>query len=60
MTTEIETHERNRELNQFAMALYRNIEEVHMAVLGITQYKLVPAPEFPGTTRYISALQEMS
>ena len=30
-----------------------------MAVFDITQYELVPAPEFPGTVRYKSALQEM-
>ena len=30
-----------------------------MAVLDITHYELVPAPEFPGTGRYISELQEM-
>ena len=30
-----------------------------MAVLDIIQYELIPAPEFPHTTRYISALQEM-
>ena len=41
------------------MALSRSIEEIHMAVLDITQYELVPAPEFPGITRYISALREM-
>ena len=30
-----------------------------MAVLIITQYEMVPAPEFPQTTRYISALLQM-
>ena len=30
-----------------------------MAVLNITQYEMVPAPEFPQTARYISALHEM-
>ena len=30
-----------------------------MVVSDIIQYKLVPAPEFPDTARYISALQEM-
>ena len=29
-----------------------------MAVLGITQYELVPVPEFPGTVRYISPLRD--
>ena len=29
------------------MALSRNVEEIHMAVLlGLAQYKLVPNPEF--------------
>ena len=42
-----------------AMALSRNIEEVHMAVLNICQYEVVPIPEFPGTARYISASQGM-
>ena len=41
------------------MALSRIIEEIHMAVLDIAQYELVPAPEFPGTTRYIPAVQGM-
>ena len=37
------------------MDLFRNIEEIHTAVLDITRYELVPTPEFPGTARYISA-----
>ena len=36
------------------MALSRDIEEINIAVLDITQYELVPAPEFPGTARYTS------
>ena len=35
------------------IALSRNIEKIHMAVLDITQYELVPATEFPGNTHYI-------
>ena len=35
------------------MALSRTIGEIHMALLDITQYELVPAPEFPVTARYI-------
>ena len=38
------------------IALSRNIEEIHMAVLGITEYELVTVPEFPRTVRYISPL----
>ena len=30
-----------------------------MAVLVITEYELIPVPEFPGTARCISALQEI-
>ena len=41
------------------MALSRNSEEIHMAVLDIMQYELGPAPEFPGMARYISLLQEI-
>ena len=39
------------------MALYRNKEEIHMAVSDITQYELVPAPEFPGTGGFILLLK---
>ena len=38
-----------------AMALSQNIEGMHMVVLGITKYELVPATEFHGTARYIWA-----
>ena len=39
--------------------IFWNIKEIHMAVLNIMQYELVPAPEFPGTAHFISASQEM-
>ena len=42
-----------------AMALSQNIKEIYIAVLDIAQFELVLVPEFPGTTRYIWALQEM-
>ena len=32
-----------------AMSRSRHIEDLHIAVFNITQYELVPAPEFPGT-----------
>ena len=41
------------------MALSWNVENIHKAVLDITYYELVPAPEFLITACYISAFQEM-
>ena len=41
------------------MTLSRNIKEIHMAVLDISQYELVPAPQFLGTARHMWALQEI-
>ena len=43
-----------RRLISSVMTLSRNIVEIFVAVLlGITQYELVPAPGFPGTSRCI-------
>ena len=33
-----------------------HIEEIHMAVLGITQHELVSSPEFPCTARHIACI----
>ena len=52
------TTETGNQVNS-ATALSGNIEEIHMAVLGITRSELCSAPECPGTARLISALQEM-
>ena len=43
----------NGNLMSSAMALSRNIEEIHISELDITQYELVPAAELSGIAHYI-------
>ena len=43
-----------RHTNTFRIKIH--IEEIHMAVLGITQYELVSSSEFPCTAHYIACI----